>query len=40
MPVWGEVFSEMLVEEAKAREITRLRVQSIAEHVRSLRDVR
>jgi mono/diheme cytochrome c family protein len=37
MPVWGEVFSEMLVTEPKAREITRLRVQAIAEHVRSLR---
>jgi hypothetical protein len=40
MPVWGEVFSEMLLAEPKAREITRLRVDAIAEHVRSLRNVR
>jgi mono/diheme cytochrome c family protein len=40
MPVWSEVFSEDLLSEPKAREITRLRVQSIAEHVRSLRDQR
>jgi hypothetical protein len=38
MPVWGKVFSEMLVAEPKERAITRLRVQAIAEHVRSLRD--
>jgi mono/diheme cytochrome c family protein len=38
MPVWGKVFSEMLVTEPKERAITRLRVQAIAEHVRSLRD--
>jgi hypothetical protein len=38
MPVWGKVFSQMLVTEPKEREITRLRVQAIAEHVHSLRD--
>jgi mono/diheme cytochrome c family protein len=37
MPVWGEVFNEELVAEPKAREISRLRVQALAEHVRSLR---
>jgi mono/diheme cytochrome c family protein len=37
MPAWGEVFDEQLVTEPKAREITRLRVQALAEHVRSLR---
>jgi mono/diheme cytochrome c family protein len=37
MPVWGEVFNEELVTEPKAREITRLRMQALAEHVRSLR---
>ena len=37
MPVWAEVFSEQLLGEPKAREITRLRLQAIAEHVHSLR---
>jgi hypothetical protein len=31
------VFDEQIVTEPKAREITRLRVQALAEHVRSLR---
>jgi mono/diheme cytochrome c family protein len=37
MPVWGEVFAEELVQEPKARAITALRLQALAEHVRSLR---
>jgi mono/diheme cytochrome c family protein len=37
MPVWGELFTDDLAGESKAREITRLRVQALAEHVRSLR---
>jgi cytochrome c5 len=37
MPVWGEVFNEELISELKAREIIRLRVVALAEHVRSLR---
>ncbi len=40
MPVWAEVFNLQLLREPKAREITRLRVQAIAEHVRSLREER
>jgi len=40
MPVWGEVFNEELITEPKAREITRLRLQALAEHVRSLRATR
>jgi mono/diheme cytochrome c family protein len=38
MPVWGEVFNEALVaDEPKAREIVRLRINALAEHVRGLR---
>jgi mono/diheme cytochrome c family protein len=40
MPVWAEVFNEELLDEPRAREITRLRVQALAEHVRSLRAAR
>lgn len=37
MPIWADVFNEQLIEEPKKREITRWRVQAIAEHVHSLR---
>jgi mono/diheme cytochrome c family protein len=37
MPVWGEVFAEMLIDESRARQIAALRIQALAEHVRSLR---
>jgi hypothetical protein len=38
MPVWGDVFNdELAAKESKAREIVRLRVRALAEHVTSLR---
>jgi mono/diheme cytochrome c family protein len=40
MPVWGEVFAEGLIDEPKARQIAALRLQALAEHVRSLRAAR